>query len=214
MGRLLFVCIITVSVCQTTVAQNKTDTCRNIYQVSHLHQTLPCCNNGSGIGKATEDLKIQMAALQARVQTLEKKDNITTSPCPKDYLGRLNGSCYKFVTTPTEWMKAYLKCREEGADLVMIETREENAYLHNYIKGAAMLRMEYYYTAGTDLVHEGVWTWASTGNPLLYTAWDKNEPNGFTGENCLHIYKSKDTWNDTACDSKRGYICEKSKAKI
>ena len=43
------------------------------------------------------------------------------------------------MTTPTDWMKAHLECREQGSDLVMIETRKQSAYLHNYIKGAQLL---------------------------------------------------------------------------
>ena len=47
---------------------------------------------------------------------------------------RYGSSCYHFVPGHADWMTAYLKCKTVGAELVSIETREENAFLKNHIR--------------------------------------------------------------------------------
>ena len=48
-----------------------------------LFQTHACCNNGSGNGNAVEDLKTQLTALQAKVQSIVEAANKTGTKLPR-----------------------------------------------------------------------------------------------------------------------------------
>ena len=67
------------------------------------------------------------------------------------------------------------------------------------------------WTAGTDRDREGVWEWSARNEPIVYTAWHRNEPNnGHVGEHCLLLdWFYGWEWNDVRCDAIRAcYICE------
>ena len=42
-------------------------------------------------------------------------------------------SCYKFVTVKANWDDAEEKCLADGAELVVIESAEENTFLRRHI---------------------------------------------------------------------------------
>ena len=49
------------------------------------------------------------------------------------------------------------------------------------------------------------------GWPVFFTHWGPGEPSNHKGEGCVSMHGSvhfHGTWNDTACDSARPYICK------
>merc|ERR1712176_1336263 len=56
-------------------------------------------------------------------------------------------SCYKFVLVPYYHADAREYCKEEGADLVAIESPDEHMFVTNYIKNRPELRTRSYWTS-------------------------------------------------------------------
>ena len=60
--------------------------------------------------------------------------------CPANYTWTFGISCYKFVSEKKNWFEASKDCRADGANLVAMETANENAFLRNYIKSSNHLK--------------------------------------------------------------------------
>ncbi|XP_062596421.1 hepatic lectin-like [Saccostrea cucullata] len=112
-----------------------------------------------------------------------------------------------------------MECKQFGAKLVEIETKEENDFLKQRISiydDESLSYHEYkkFWIGGTDRNREGSFFWASTGSSLTFTDWDRGEPNDEDSvEDCIEIstFQTRTgTWNDNNCALKYHYICEKS----
>ena len=66
----------------------------------------------------------------------------------------------------------------------------------------------FYWTSGSDEEQENRWLWTATGQPVTYSNWRKNEPNGGTGENGLAIDYDGSSWFDVNKQAKHNAICE------
>ncbi|XP_071263142.1 CD209 antigen-like protein E isoform X1 [Salvelinus alpinus] len=120
-------------------------------------------------------------------------------------------SCWYFVSTEREtWSESREDCLEREADLVIINSREEQTYLFSLKKGV--------WIGLTDSETEGSWKWVD-GTPLNTSYWGSNEPSkvGDHSNNqekdCVELRDGKDQpekiWNDSKCDKKLNWICEK-----
>jgi len=73
---------------------------------------------------------------------------------------------------------------------------------------------ESFWTAGTDLGHEGNYYWDATGHAIgPFTYWHPDEPdNADNNEHCIHMWGDGNNhlWNDADCGSENLYICESS----
>ncbi|XP_045567498.1 C-type lectin domain family 4 member F-like isoform X2 [Salmo salar] len=106
------------------------------------------------------------------------------------------------------WKESRQDCLERGADLVMINSREEQTFLFNLHMRA--------WIGLTDSVTEKTWKWVD-GTSLTTGYWGTGQPdNGrlFSGqEDCVEIYYGQDdpvkTWNDDICGTNHNWICEK-----
>ena len=148
---------------------------------------------------------------------------------PLDFIaggGSLCGSCYKVFTAPETWSNAQVNCKSLGAQLVKVESAEENDFVTKTFLTASAVT---YWIGLTDQVKEGEWIWTD-GSPLgNYTNWGGNNPNNRYGDqHCGHIYKGSfelffqkgqylwsytfsgytGVWNDLECYAELGYICE------
>ena len=65
-----------------------------------------------------------------------------------------------------------------------------------------------------DISNEGQFTYDSDGKDIVWTNWHKGEPNDFgKGEDCVrsgHGHRGVNKWNDSPCNDKYSFICEKS----
>ncbi|XP_038840873.1 CD209 antigen-like protein E [Salvelinus namaycush] len=119
-----------------------------------------------------------------------------------------DSSLYFLSTEKKTWEESRQDCLKRGADLVIINSREEQTFLFNLHMRA--------WIGLTDSVTEGTWKWVD-GTPLTTGYWGTGQPNNgglFYGqEDCVEIYYGQDdplkTWNDDKCGTNHNWICEK-----
>ncbi|XP_053336223.1 C-type lectin domain family 6 member A-like [Clarias gariepinus] len=116
-----------------------------------------------------------------------------------------NSSFYCMSTEKKNWTKSRQDCRDKGADLLIINSREEQEFISKQLDGSV------YWIGLSDRDTEGEWKWVD-GKPLTTESWAKNELSDKDGvEDCAEIYHSSDgcIWNDYKCSDTRHWICEK-----
>jgi hypothetical protein len=127
-------------------------------------------------------------------------------------------SCYKVFNDEDAWQDAVEKCKLEGAFLVEIGSSKENDFVIKLFNQsiATVNSSDAYqgpWIGASDIETEGEWIWQHNGQNLEtgYQEWHKDEPNGNTTENCLHLLETANLkWNDSPCDYDKPYVCEKS----
>ncbi|XP_036420652.1 C-type mannose receptor 2-like [Colossoma macropomum] len=113
---------------------------------------------------------------------------------------------YYFSTEEKSWNKSRQDCIERGADLVIINSREEQEFIK---KGSRDV-----WIGLSDEEREGEWKWVD-GSALTTTFWKSGEPNDFQrGEDCavfLLCSLPLRTWNDLPCTHSVAWVCESTK---
>ena len=87
----------------------------------------------------------------------------------------------------------------------ILDEHEEKA-VHMFLDEANPEGDKFYWIGLTDLAHEGVWVWISSGKEADYTNWNKGEPNNLDGiEHFARIYFQlyERKWNDCANESSK-----------
>ncbi|KAI4899951.1 hypothetical protein NFI96_032609 [Prochilodus magdalenae] len=116
---------------------------------------------------------------------------------------KFGGSYYYFSTESKNWNKSRQDCRERGADLVIINSREEQEFIENENK--------YVWIGLSKEGSEGQWKWVD-GSVLNTAFWRDGEPSDKEGkENCAAFSTSAPTlkrWNDIPCSGPEKWICE------
>ncbi|XP_072526439.1 uncharacterized protein [Salminus brasiliensis] len=116
-------------------------------------------------------------------------------------------SCRLYYISNVEktWSESRADCRNRGADLVIINSREEQDFIINNLDSDRM------WIGLTDSENERVWKWVD-GTALTTAYWHEGEPNDENNEDCAEIRNSlgKKRWNDSPCSIKKTWICEKS----
>ncbi|KAA8578404.1 hypothetical protein FQN60_009251, partial [Etheostoma spectabile] len=99
------------------------------------------------------------------------------------------------------WQESRDACLQKGADLVIINSKEEQDFLRKFKR--------YMWIGLTDSETEGTWKWVD-GTPLNESYWASSEPNGGERENCGNIYhyNSENSLNDARCHLLLNWICE------
>jgi len=134
--------------------------------------------------------------------------------CPAHHVS-FEGSCYFFANRLLNDFKTADKaCKQMGAELVTIDSYQEDEFLVNHLKQmikdklpvATTYYTGYHYTGGE-------WTWVSKEEPE-YTAnrWYGSYPysNYAAYGECMVMHKSYAPfkWMQQKCGSKSGFICE------
>ncbi|XP_076149758.1 uncharacterized protein LOC143133776 [Alosa pseudoharengus] len=115
-----------------------------------------------------------------------------------------NSSWYLISSTDKTWSEGRQQCKDIGGDLVIINSEEEQVFIHGLSLG---------FKAWIGLMEiQGVWKWVD--NTQLSTSyWDFNEPNPFSEECALINGYAGDPllkWHDYPCHVKYSFICEMS----
>ncbi len=111
---------------------------------------------------------------------------------------------YLLCEGPKTWEAARAFCQSRGADLVTIETEDENAFLAESGNPTSWIGL-------SDTDTEGTFLWVN-GKSATISPWNEGEPNDSGGvEDCVGLFTSGETagtWNDFDCGSERAFICE------
>lgn len=113
-------------------------------------------------------------------------------------------AAYLLCEGPKTWDEARAFCKARGADLVVVESEEENEFLTASGLPATWIGL-------SDTETEGTFLWVD-GDAPASAFWNADEPNDSGGaEDCAGIFTSGDsagTWNDFDCSSERAFVCE------
>ncbi|XP_068570215.1 low affinity immunoglobulin epsilon Fc receptor-like [Cebidichthys violaceus] len=154
-----------------------------------------------------EQLQNKYNSLVKVKDELEKKINKVRAgrPCQRGW-SKFEMSCYFVSTKRKNWTLSREDCIAEGADLVIIDSRDEQVF----VNGLMTLRLNVW-IGMTDSVTEGTWTWVD-GTPVTTTYWEAGQPNSHKGgQDCGEIMQRSsgvETWNDETCSYVQKYICE------
>ncbi|XP_064158268.1 CD209 antigen-like protein C isoform X1 [Anguilla rostrata] len=132
-------------------------------------------------------------------------------PCPQGW-SPFSSKCYYFSTERKIWTDSRSDCIKRGADLVIIESEEEQEFITKHT------REHPYWIGLSDLKNEGTWLWADKTS-LQKGFWRSGEPDDHYGtENktqgkikdadCVVTVPDENTWEDTRCFSKYKFVCE------
>ncbi|XP_045568247.1 uncharacterized protein isoform X5 [Salmo salar] len=152
--------------------------------------------------KSLNTTTMERDQLQKETDRLNCKIN---GSCPEGWR-RFGCSCYYVSTEGKSWEESRQDCLERGADLVIINSEEEQTFINGFES------LIFSWIGLTDSVTEGTWKWVD--GTLLTTPryWDDGQPNGGTYQNCGGIiYKSSGQgalW-DFECIYSKQWICEK-----
>ncbi|RVE57146.1 hypothetical protein OJAV_G00213470 [Oryzias javanicus] len=104
-----------------------------------------------------ESLKTEKETLQANITALGE----TCGRCPPSWI-HLNSSCYFFSYTESSsikkrWHSSRMDCTRREADLIMIDSPEEQKFVSNTIHSIA--QDNGFWIGLTDKATEGTWVW-------------------------------------------------------
>uniref|UniRef100_A0A3B3H7A8 C-type lectin domain-containing protein n=1 Tax=Oryzias latipes TaxID=8090 RepID=A0A3B3H7A8_ORYLA len=127
--------------------------------------------------------------------------------CPKKWIG-FGSSCYFLSEESKTWDEAREFCRARGADLVVINTEEENEFI-------SALKKQQVWIGLTDRDLEGTWK-SVDGSSLNLTFWGSGQPDDYDKEeDCGETnFEFLGHWNDVPCHLSRQLICEKEEIVI
>uniref|UniRef100_A0A8C6KHC6 C-type lectin domain-containing protein n=1 Tax=Nothobranchius furzeri TaxID=105023 RepID=A0A8C6KHC6_NOTFU len=125
--------------------------------------------------------------------------------CPKKWT-KFKTSCYFVSTERRNWTESRHACVDEGADLMIIDSHEEQVFVNRLLH-----KDQNAWIGLTDSVEDGVWMWLD-GNTVTTTFWQAEQPNNYGGnQDCGELVQTQSggEWNDDGCFSKQISICEK-----
>ncbi|XP_039674622.1 CD209 antigen-like protein C [Perca fluviatilis] len=160
-------------------------------------------NKSSSLTEERDRLNSSLTEMAKELDRLKQKKT-----CPAGWR-MFSSSCYLLSAEKGSWEKGGQDCRERGADLVVIESSEEQTLLSDFIK-----KDTWYWIGLTDRDEEGTWKWVD-GTPLTLKNWRTGQPDNGGGdqqwveEDCAHIGSTFTGWNDLSCDYVMYWICEK-----
>ncbi|XP_041858110.1 CD209 antigen-like protein 2 [Melanotaenia boesemani] len=150
---------------------------------------------------STQSVSFHVAEKWKRAPCMEKKT------CPAGWRMFIC-SCYLLSTTSGSWDQGREDCRGRGADLVVIDSDEEQKFISEFTKGKSWIGL-------SDKEREGIWKWVD-GTNLTLTNWNTHQPDNGGGnpewgeEDCVQLIDyNRNAWNDVKCTASIWWICEK-----
>ncbi|KAL6455486.1 hypothetical protein MHYP_G00360260 [Metynnis hypsauchen] len=144
---------------------------------------------------SNDNMKNEMGQLQKEKEALQKK----LSELEQKNQRCFQKSFYYISTEKKHWSESRQNCRERGADLVIINSREEQEFISKVFGSTEA------WIGLTDSHSEGVWKWVDNST-LTTKFWWTGEPNDYGGyEDCaITGYKGAgsepvSTWADYPC---------------
>ncbi|XP_063735251.1 CD209 antigen-like isoform X2 [Eleginops maclovinus] len=131
--------------------------------------------------------------------------NKACKPCLEGWV-LFQSNCYLFTShiyssSWKSWYDSRSDCQNMHADLVVIESLEEQEFINNHI--------QYYndekHGFWIGLSKMDIWTWVD-GRNLTVTFWSPQPPNNRM--NCVLTQKQAVNWRKAGCTMKNRWICE------
>ncbi|KAK2865593.1 hypothetical protein Q7C36_001649 [Tachysurus vachellii] len=115
-------------------------------------------------------------------------------------------SVYNISTVKKNWWETRQDCIKRGADLVIINSTEEQEFISKNFAGTES------WIGLTDTGTEGTFKWVDD-SPLTTKFWWTGEPNDYGNEDCVitgfrNAEPNISTWADYACNHLLAGICE------
>ncbi|KAF4115380.1 hypothetical protein G5714_002869 [Onychostoma macrolepis] len=159
-------------------------------------------NRKHSLDKNITELSATNKHLIEQKPDLQKKiDELWNQISKMDGWDCYQSSLYYVTSEKKSWTESRRDCTERGADLIIINNRQEQDFVKKISANAHV------WIGLTDIDVEGTWKWVD-GSTLTSGFWDPREPNGHRGENCALIYSPG--WADYPCSDRFLWICEKS----
>uniref|UniRef100_A0A3B5AJH0 C-type lectin domain-containing protein n=1 Tax=Stegastes partitus TaxID=144197 RepID=A0A3B5AJH0_9TELE len=106
-------------------------------------------------------------------------------------------TCYLLSQASGSWDKGRTDCKNRGADLVVINSPEEQTFLTTFTKKSTWIGL-------TDRKTEGSWVWVD-GTPLTFY-WANNQSDNGGGSTRW----GEEDCNDLSCTTSLQWICGKT----
>ncbi|KAM8773186.1 C-type lectin domain family 4 member G-like [Acanthopagrus schlegelii] len=210
---------------QTVTDCNTTHSCDDENQVTIVQdceRRMPChCNKlqdrFNALTRERDQLRNEKSDLTNRIRKLvEERDRllrelsscVSSQQCLPDWRD-INSRCYFLSTEQKTWENSRKYCQSKGADLVVINSEEEQRALYRMDGNQDLLFwIGLHNTTGT-------FKWVD-GSALTKTFWQSGQP-GDGGPNnkeqCVEMYHFNPVlanWNDAPCGHNRHWLCEKA----
>ncbi|XP_064794728.1 C-type lectin domain family 10 member A-like [Oncorhynchus masou masou] len=151
----------------------------------------------NNLAKESDQLKSERDRLRERFSDLKQAG-------PKGWT--LFQSTWYYISSEVKsWDESRQDCIERGADLVIINSKDEQTFLTNLNKRI--------WIGLTDKDIEGTWKWVD-GTKLTTSYWTGKQPDNGGGdpiygeEDCAEIVMGW-IWNDISCVNHYNWVCEK-----
>ncbi|XP_056591965.1 CD209 antigen-like protein E isoform X1 [Triplophysa dalaica] len=117
------------------------------------------------------------------------------------HLHESSESSFHFISSERKsWTESRRFCRERGADLIIINNKEEQDFV------STMTGTENIWIGLSDIDVEGTWKWVD-GSTLTLSFWKSKQPDNRIVENCAVNHLS--VWSDYMCHVPFRFVCEK-----
>ena len=136
----------------------------------------------------------------------------TTVTCEVGWMAWAD-TCYEIVTdSKMGWLDAQARCANEHANLLTIESQEEQDFFTNIVRDQPS---HGFWIGLNDRSKEGNFVWEN-GSPVNFKKWKSGEPNDlYRVEDCVSMHGGRTftgMWFDDNCRVLRNWICEKNAA--
>ncbi|KAL7841220.1 hypothetical protein SRHO_G00249110 [Serrasalmus rhombeus] len=167
----------------------------------------------TNLAKERDQLQTSYTNLATERDTLQRKLSELDGNINKAGWMYFSSSIYYMSTEKKCWSESRQDCKNKGADLVIINSREEQEFVEMIRKGQEA------WIGLSDMNKENGWKWVD-GSTLNTRFWCSREPNNYQeNEDCVITgYVPQDgrpvldilnTWNDITCSVQISWICEK-----
>uniref|UniRef100_A0A3B1IGR1 C-type lectin domain-containing protein n=1 Tax=Astyanax mexicanus TaxID=7994 RepID=A0A3B1IGR1_ASTMX len=163
--------------------------------------TLLCIrlNNLTGERNQLQASYTSMTADRDQLQT-----NYTNMTAERDQNKRwvFNTSLYYVSTEWKSWTESRDNCRQRGADLVIINSKEEQEFIKKLNNNKVWIGLN---------KSEGVWKWVD-GSELITGFWYSGEPSNYR-DDCVitgYVSDTNKNWFQYSCSTPYFGICERS----
>ncbi|KAM4735598.1 perlucin-like protein [Anableps anableps] len=183
-----------------------------------------CCQEPKTPQEEVAFLKVRLALMKDRYRLLCNQyanlaDNCSApvtncTECPAGWL-QVEDQCFQLNTSRHNFFTSAEKCKDIGAQLAMLTTREQHEAVEKESRRIAGF-YTHYWIGLSDSETEGDWRWVD--NSTLKTSFwnahrsepDNNQSQGPEGEDCAVVDSYTQSWYDVPCEFLYPRVCQKA----